>query len=203
MYCYTLNIGGVPERGIRIAMVEKYKVPAVVVGDQEKGDMIPIDQAWFDHIVTLQQVAKDLPMLKGKALSLPMLMNCELEGTDPSEYKLVGRPNPEPDTRALVHLIPPEGAEVRYTGCYKIEKEEEGKVVAKYPKLDSVVGLEHIAGKLRGEVLLIMHLGSSVRIILRNEQVYRYKTILGRISPRMPRIIDVSPQRQGSDSWAA
>jgi hypothetical protein len=183
-------------------MVEKHKVPAVVVGGQEKGDAIPIDQAWFDRIIELQKAARELPQLKGRALSLPVLMHCELEGIEPSKYELFERPGNEPDRRALVHLIPPEGAKVAYSGSYKIEKEDGNKIVAKYPRIDEVVGVEFIAGRPRGEILIIMHPGSSVRVVqtvLNDAHVFRYKLS----GWGEPKIIDTSPPDQGIDSRVA
>lgn len=205
MHCYTLRIGGVPERGIQLSMTPGHPVPVVVVGPQENGAVVPVDKAWFDHWSNLQQMALQLPECKGRTLGLPKLAHCELEGETLQNYKLVSRPGDEEDRRVLVRLMPPEGEKVRYTGSYKIESlnEQTNRVVRSYPRLDDVVGIEHIAGYDESEALIIMYPGAAFRVTRPRGSKPDFHMYKLTSSGSKPRIIDLTPRRDGGEFRAA
>lgn len=197
MHCYTLPLGGAPTRGIALAMEPSDEVPGVVIGqrDAKDGAFIPIEAPWFERIKDLHRQASSLQEIRGKTLTLPLMTHCELEGVGPSDFRLLSRPSREQDNRVLVKIVPPEGAKVRYTGCYRQETmSEQDKVVRSYPAIDKLVGVEHIAGR-RGEILLVMYPASAIRAEVGGGVAYVYRLAGKKFEPR---IIDTTRPR-GAD----
>jgi hypothetical protein len=210
MRCYTLVIGGVPEEGIRLSMDPGDSVPGVVVGPREHGLVVPVDSAWFKTIVDLQQNALQLQECHGKSLGLPLITHCELEGEnleddgDRKAFVLHSRSGRDKDRRVLIHLLPPEGERVRYTGCHKIESYDKDtqKVTRQYPKLDDVVGIELIAGT-HGEALIIMHPGASFRVTRSKSSHHPDFHLYMLIASRSPKIKELIPSRHSRPDRAA
>ena len=204
MYCYTLVIGGVPERGIQLSMIPGAGLPGVVIGTGEDRVAIPVTQALFDSIVDVQQSALQLRECQGKELSLPWMSNCDVEGgsLDSSgkrkEFVLVERAGNEQDKRALVHLVPAEDERVRYCGCHQIETINEAthKVIRKWPKLEDIVGIEYLGG-CHGEHLIIMYPGASFRAQRTGfQKSIRQTYMLSSSNSSRPRVIDTTKFRR-------
>lgn len=196
MHCYTFTIGGVPDpqrdRGIALSMTPGHSVPVVVVGPKENGTIVPMDQSWYEGYEDWKRSTTHLHQDRGITLVPPTLLHCDVLGEKPQDYRLTKAGDGE-DQKILIHLLP-HSERIKYTGCYKIENHDEqtGKVRAAYPRIDDVVGIEHIASH-GGEVLIIMYPGSGFRVTPGREGgpgflMYRLSS-----SGKHPRLIDVTP----------
>jgi len=207
MYCFTLKIGEAPVRGIRIGMDSRMSVPGILVGSDKDGIQIPCEVAWFNKMVELDHQTLELPELKGSQLPLPIIMNADLrevetgqkddEGHPLVECQMVGRPGSETDRRALVHVIPPDGARARFSGCYKIESMVDAKVSRGYPGLEHVPGVSVVA-HINGEALLVLHPNAAFRATLpRSTQPNLFMYRLTSTGSKT-RLIDLTPKREAA-----
>lgn len=202
MYCFTLNVGGQPSRGLHVK-ADNQSAGVFIGGDT--GITLPTSKELFETMVRLDEQALQLPHLKDITnLPLPLVYNANLvdratlEGTEPAPEDedverpvLVGRSSDDPDRRALVHVLPPEGVHVRYSGCYKREQFTGTKVIRGYPSILEVEGIEVLA-ECNGEVLLIMQPNASFRVSLprhHEPNFHMYRLTMA----KRPRLVPTTP----------
>lgn len=199
MYCFTLNVGEQPSRGLHVKADNQ--TASVFIGGDD-GISLPTSRELFETMVKLDQQAMQLPQLKDTtSLPLPLVCNADLvdkaklEGTEQDDEVerpiLVGKSSNDPDRRALVHVIPPEGVHVRYTGCYKREQFTGVKVIRGYPSIQEVEGIE-LLSECNGELLLIMQPNASFRVSLprgHDPNFFMYRLTMA----RRPRLVPTTP----------
>ena len=204
MYCYTLALGKEPSRGIHIQMDGRTPVPGVYIGNDKEGVTLPVSQKWFELMTELDHQVLDLPEMRGRSFGLPTVLNADIEEIEEGDdimLQLVSRSGKEIDQRVLVHVIPPEGARVTYSGNYKVESLKDRRVVRAYPRLDDVPGIE-VLTQCGSELVLVMQPNAVFRAVLPKEFQNRYLSYRAAATGTKARLIDLHP-RASSPSEAA